>query len=61
MDHKGRTPLYKACLESPDLKVSPTQEKHKSVEMLIAGGADPTISNTDSLPIHIAVKLGEIK
>lgn len=61
MNEKGETPLYVACLHKPDKLVDPNQEKHHAVEMLLVGGADPSITKTDRLPIHVAVSLGERK
>jgi hypothetical protein len=62
MDEKGQTPLYKACLNPPDVVTGePPVEKHVTVERLLEGGVDPAISKSNRLPIHVAVTLGETK
>ncbi|XP_060578993.1 85/88 kDa calcium-independent phospholipase A2-like isoform X3 [Ruditapes philippinarum] len=62
MDEKGQTPLYKACLNPPDVVTGePPVEKHVIVETLLEGGVDPAISKSNRLPIHVAVTLGETK
>ena len=61
MNESGYTPLYLACKEPPDKAADPLQQKHKAVEMLISGGADPSLTNTDRYPIHVAVYNSEIK
>lgn len=39
----------------------PLREKHTTVEMLLQRGVDPNITNSDRLPIHVAVSLSEIR
>ncbi|XP_076459319.1 85/88 kDa calcium-independent phospholipase A2-like [Babylonia areolata] len=48
---KGETPLFLAC----QMKVP------EAVEVLIEAGADPSHSNTSTLPIHAAVSAGDIR
>ena len=61
MNEKGYTPLYQACLEQPEKTVDPLQQRHVAVEMLISGGVDPALTNTDRCPIHVAVSNSDIK
>jgi ankyrin repeat protein len=48
---KGDTALIIAC----------RQKLPEAVEILIEAGADPACSNTNLLPIHIAVNNGDLR
>lgn len=48
---RGETPLFLACLK----------KKPEAVEILIHAGADPSLTNTSTLPIHAAVANGDIR
>jgi len=61
MDSKGMTPLYHACLAAPERLAGEELEKSVAVEMLLSGGADPAISRTGRLPIHVATDLGNLE
>ncbi|KAK7112659.1 85/88 kDa calcium-independent phospholipase A2-like [Littorina saxatilis] len=48
---KGQTPLFLACFK----------KLPEAVEILIQAGADPTLTNTSTLPIHAAVDNGDLR
>nr|KAG5709665.1 hypothetical protein BaRGS_027690 [Batillaria attramentaria] len=48
---KGETPLFLACMK----------KLPEATEVLIHAGADPSITNTSTLPIHAAVSNGDMR